>query len=1538
MENQRTWWMRGAASLTMLLCATTTTSADLIGVDPGFPLTLYDNQGVTTYSAAEDRFTVDSNPIAIQFEPNGPPRLILPFNGDEAVRIEAIIDENGDLVGGVPGDDFLVIGQVDLDGDGQIDAAGVLITGEVADFGFLDSSMKPGVRADRLRAALTGDEVGSRSRFNMLAAAGLVDQYDFRVTVTGGMLAPLYEGADIGVAVTSEMSTFNGVFTKDFEGEAKGTYGPIDPLTGACCLPSGECEVATQAECETAGGVYQGDGVACSPSALGEPGEYRLRNHPASEEAPPGYGLRLDELFDVTSGLDIFTFDFDAPESDVRLTFDGVSLRIFGTAIGGRDTGAGYDPDWTSLIDIDFTYDLAVPAAPDDDLIVLTPSGTNTGTVTWLETGDTFALADKAIAPGFTFRFGDEDDDQGHLGFPGVSGWGWLTVDGVDAAGAQDWLFTAESICLSVVGACCLFDGTCIEVTEDECAMQGGDFQGVGVGCDEVDCPARGACCLFDGTCIEVTEEECAMEGGDFQGVGTRCADIDCPARGACCLFDGTCIEVTEEACAMQGGDFQGVGTRCADVDCPGNGACCLFDGTCIETTMDDCVAQGGDFQGVGTTCADVMCVPLGACCLEDGSCVEVSAMVCGTLGGDFQGDGVPCADVVCEPMLGACCLPDGTCIIATPSGCDAEGGDYQGDDTQCTPEVLGEPGVYRLRNHPDGNQAAPFYGLRLDELFDVTSGNDVFTFDFETPESDMRLIYDGVSIRIVGTAFGGRDIGAGYDPDYTSLIEVDFTYDLVGTADPDDDLIVTTPSMTNSGTVTWLATGETFVLSDKANDEGFTFRFGDEDDDMGHRGFPGLSGWGWLKFDHPVDSGTRDFIFTAESICTPPPPTGACCLPGGMCVETTADSCAAQGGQYFGDGVECADVDCNVVLAGACCLFDGTCIVATAAECAAADGVYQGDGVSCDDVDCPPLGACCLFGACFETAEFDCVMQGGEYQGDGVRCSDVDCSIVGQDCCENGKPRALVFQYTGEDCSATSHAQDPDKVDCEGDPMLASPVFIIANDDEDPDDGKIWFQGEVALDELFVIDAANAGDDDLSSETFIHIFDLDGNLLQFVEFHTSCSQPLEVGYQFGANLLIDCIGSDEPIPGDCCENGDKPAALTFVYTGDDCSATNHQQDPDKVDCEGDPMLAPLVHIIANNKENPNDGEVWFEGDVALDGEFTLLASNANKDELSSETFIHIYSPDGDLLQQVEFHTSCSQPLAIGFQFGAALLVDCGEDAGPPPGDDCCENGKPRVLSFQYTGEDCSASNTMQDDGKWSCAGDPAFEPMVRIRVSDDANPDAGDALVYFDAMVELGDVYDADAAAAGEDDFKTETFIHIFDLNDVLLQSVEFHTSCSQPIFLGDQYGANLLVGCIGANEPIPGQFCDDGVKIETLTVRYTGEDCSASSTTQDDSKWSCTGDPAFETMVHIIANDDEDPDDGDIWFEGVVALDGLFVIDAGAEDESRLSSETWIHVMSLDGDLLQQVRFHTSCSQPLNQDDQFGGLLMVDFTPEDD
>ncbi len=177
------------------------------------------------------------------------------------------------------------------------------------------------------------------------------------------------------------------------------------------------------------------------------------------------------------------------------------------------------------------------------------------------------------------------------------------------------------------------------------------------------------------------------------------------------------------------------------------------------------------------------------------------------------------------------------------------------------------EPGTFLLHNHPDGNAAPPGYGLRLDELFNVTGGHDTFTFDFDHPDAEVWMDYDGSVIHIYGIAFGGLDVGSGYasDPDLTSLVALDFTYTTAAFATGDDDLIVTTPSFTNTGNIIWLDTGEKIDLFDRANAEGYSFRFGNEDDGGGHRGHPGLSGWGWMDHHEPgTHVYSSDWLFTA--------------------------------------------------------------------------------------------------------------------------------------------------------------------------------------------------------------------------------------------------------------------------------------------------------------------------------------------------------------------------------------------------------------------------------------------------------------------------------------------------------------------------------------------------------------------------------------------------------------------------------------------------------------------------------------------------
>lgn len=183
-------------------------------------------------------------------------------------------------------------------------------------------------------------------------------------------------------------------------------------------------------------------------------------------------------------------------------------------------------------------------------------------------------------------------------------------------------------------------------------------------------------------------------------------------------------------------------------------------------------------------------------------------------------------------------------------------------------------PGTYRLSNHPDGNQNPPPYGLRLDELYNATTGHDVFSFDFDDARSNVLLTYTGSTITIAGSAWGGRDAGAVYFTDvYNGLYTFSFTYNVgVGIAPSDDDILVDPiTDGVNVGSIT-TPLGNTIPLRDKS-DGNFTFRLGDENNDLGHRGFNGISGWGWLTHGgpnapHVADS---DFLFTVGPLIPAP-------------------------------------------------------------------------------------------------------------------------------------------------------------------------------------------------------------------------------------------------------------------------------------------------------------------------------------------------------------------------------------------------------------------------------------------------------------------------------------------------------------------------------------------------------------------------------------------------------------------------------------------------------------------------------------------
>ncbi len=186
--------------------------------------------------------------------------------------------------------------------------------------------------------------------------------------------------------------------------------------------------------------------------------------------------------------------------------------------------------------------------------------------------------------------------------------------------------------CPEDVGACCV-DGVCIgdDILNTDCVAQGGDFQGDGVLCDDVDCPVpTGACCYDPGDGTQIcengfTQAQCANESNSlYLGDDSICGPGACdPPTGACCYEQSfgnqVCEVLTEAQCdALPLSNYFGDDTACGPDICIG--ACCNPDqGTCVATTHSLCEGAGLIWRGEEVDCGSFSC--FGVCCMPDGTC-----------------------------------------------------------------------------------------------------------------------------------------------------------------------------------------------------------------------------------------------------------------------------------------------------------------------------------------------------------------------------------------------------------------------------------------------------------------------------------------------------------------------------------------------------------------------------------------------------------------------------------------------------------------------------------------------------------------------------------------------------------------------------------------------------------------------------------------------------------------------------------------------------------------------------------------------------
>jgi len=151
--------------------------------------------------------------------------------------------------------------------------------------------------------------------------------------------------------------------------------------------------------------------------------------------------------------------------------------------------------------------------------------------------------------------------------------------------------------------------------------------------------------------------------------------------------------------------------------------------------------------------------------------------------------------------------------------------------------------------------------------------------------------------------------------------------------------------------------------------------------------------------------------------------------------------------------------------------------------------------------------------------------------------------------------------------------------------------------------------------------------------------------------------------------------------------------------------------------------------------------------------------------------------------------------------------------------DNNCE-GRPQVITFRYNGGDCSQSDNLQPRQKFNCAdenGGPPFTQGTQNYIV--AVPTGGDDL-YFSGPVAVGDKYTFNEDKAF-DKLSADMTIQIFDVEGgTLLQQVDLHLSCSQPLFLFDKFGASQVTEWIETSGRIVSDKQTD-VKTGTIEVK---------------------------------------------------------------------------------------------------------------------
>jgi hypothetical protein len=223
------------------------------------------------------------------------------------------------------------------------------------------------------------------------------------------------------------------------------------------------------------------------------------------------------------------------------------------------------------------------------------------------------------------------------------------------------------------------------------------------------------------------------------------------------------------------------------------------------------------------------------------------------------------------------------------------------------------------------------------------------------------------------------------------------------------------------------------------------------------------------------------------------------------------------------------------------------------------------------------------------------------------------------------------------------------------------------------------------------------------------------------------------------------------------------------------------------------------------------DGVRLYRFDPVL-GDVDLVCSNLGSPGTEVEALE--FAPDGTLVGGVHLDPA-AELIAIGFPLDAAAFGPnaCTVGAIPLPGGDVamddiewvafacdviqqpgsCADGKPKALTFRYTGSSCAATTNFQN-GKFLCSGDPAGAQPVQVVLTADLS---AATISPITETIPVGGEFTVTATGTN---LKANTYFAIKKGGSVL-QSLAIHTSCSQQLEVGDVFGSLVLTGFVPAD-----------------------------------------------------------------------------------------------------------------------------------------